>query len=369
VSRRPPSRHHDLEALGWDPFFDRQWQRLVAEEAEPDRLEPARIVAPGRGIHRALAAGGEVLARPAGRLRAEDVWPTVGDWVVLERHGERDGVIRHVLPRKSKLARKVPGARSEEQVLAANVDRVLLVMGLDEDFTPRRLERLAIVAREGGVEPVVVLTKADLVSADELAERVAAARAAAPGVPVFPVSVPAERGLEPLAALLVPAQTIALLGSSGVGKSTLLNRLVGRQVMKTAAVSAHDARGRHTTVHRELVLLDNGSLLIDNPGLREVQLWSEGGEGLEETFEDVEELAAACRFRDCTHQHEPGCAVRAALDAGTLDPARLAAYRALAAELAALERRRDEAAARRAGRQLSVLVRQAKKDKGERGKP
>lgn len=366
MSRRRPSRRHQLEALGWGPFFERHWQQAVAEEAEAERLEPARLVAPGRGIHRVLGAGGEVLARPAGRLRAEDVWPAVGDWLVLERLGERDGVIRQVLPRRSKLARKVPGARTEEQVLAANVDRVFLVMGLDEDFTPRRLERLTIVAREGGVEPVVVLTKADLVADDELAERVDQARAAAPGVPVFAVSVPAERGLEPLAACLVPAETIALLGSSGVGKSTLLNRLVGRQVMKTGAVSAHDSRGRHTTVHRELVLLDNGSLLIDNPGLREVQLWSEGGEGLEETFEDVEALAAACRFRDCTHQHEPGCAVRAAIDDGTLDPARLAAYRQLSAELEALERRRDEAAARRHGRAGSLLVRQAKKDKAER---
>lgn len=356
-----------LEALGWGAFFARHWRRAVAGEAEPDRLEPARVVAPGRGLHRVLTAGGEVLARPAGRLRSEEVWPTVGDWVVLERHGRRDGVLRAVLPRRTKLARKAPGARSEEQVLAANVDRVFLVMGLDEDFTPRRLERLAIVAREGGVEPVTVLTKADLVDDDELAARVEEARAAAPGVPVYPVSVPAERGLEPLAPYLVPAETIALVGSSGVGKSTLLNRLVGRQVMATGAVSAHDSRGRHTTVHRELVVLDNGSLLIDNPGLREVQLWSEGGPGLEETFEDVEALAAACRFRDCGHHHEPGCAIRQAIDDGTLDPARLAAYRDLAREIEALDRRRDEAAARKHGRAGSLAIRQAKKDKGGRG--
>lgn len=357
-----------LDALGWGGFFARHWRDAVADEADPGRLEPARLVAPGRGLHRVLAAGGEVLVRPAGRLRAEEVWPAVGDWVVLERHGERDGVLRGVLPRRTKLARKAPGARSEEQVLAANVDRVFLVMGLDEDFTPRRLERLAIVAREGGVEPIVVLTKADLTGGEELAARIEAARAAAPGVPVFAVSVPAERGLEPLATYLVPAETIALVGSSGVGKSTLLNRLVGRQVMATGAVSAHDARGRHTTVHRELVVLDNGSLLIDNPGLREVQLWSEGGAGLEETFEDVEALTAACRFRDCGHQQEPGCAVREAIEAGTLDPARLAAYRELGREIEALDRRRDEAAARKHGRAGSLAIRQAKKEKRARGK-
>lgn len=356
-----------LDALGWGGFFARHWQQAVADEADPQRLEPARLVAPGRGLHRVLTADGEVLARPAGRLRAEEVRPAVGDWVVLERFGERDGVLRQVLPRRTKLARKVPGARSEEQVLAANVDRVFLVMGLDQDFAPRRLERLAIVAREGGVEPVTVLTKADLADDDELAARVEEARAAAPGVPVFAVSVPDERGLEPLAAFLVPAETIALIGSSGVGKSTLLNRLVGRQVMATGAVSAHDSRGRHTTVHRELVVLDNGSLLIDNPGLREVQLWSESGEGLEETFEDVEALAAACRFRDCGHRQEPGCAVREAIEAGTLDPARLAAHRELAREIEALDRRRDEAAARRHGRQGSLAIRQAKKEKSGRG--
>lgn len=356
-----------LEALGWGRFFERHWREAAGGEAGA-ALEPGRVVAPGRGLHRVLTASGEILARPAGRLRAEDVWPTVGDWVAVERHGERDGVLRRVLPRKSKLARKVPGARSDEQVLAANVDRVFLVMGLDEDFAPRRLERLAVVAREGGVEPVTVLTKADLVDDETLAARVEEARAAAPGVPVFAVSVPAGRGLEPLAAYLVPGETIALLGSSGVGKSTLLNHLVGRRVMATGVVSAHDARGRHTTVHRELVVLDDGSLLIDNPGLREVQLWSESGEGLEETFEDVEALAAACRFRDCTHRQEPGCAVRRALDDGTLDPARLAAYRDLSHELEALGRRRDEAAARKHGRAGSLMVRQAKKDKADRGR-
>lgn len=359
-------RRPALDALGWNGFFERHWAEAVAGEADSSRLEPARVVAPGRGLHRVLTAAGELLARPAGRLRAEDVWPTVGDWVVVERLGERDGVLRRVLPRRTKLARKVPGLRSDEQVLAANVDHVFLVMGLDEDFTPRRLERLAIVAREGGVEPVTVLTKADLLDDVTLAARVEEARAAAAGVPVFAVSVPAERGLDPLAAYLAPAETIALLGSSGVGKSTLLNRLVGRRVMATGAVSAHDARGRHTTVHRELVVLDNGSLLIDNPGLREVQLWGDSGEGLEETFEDVEALAGACRFRDCTHRHEPGCAVRAALDDGTLDPARLAAYRELAGELEALDRRRDEAAARKHGRAGSLMVRQAKKDKADR---
>jgi ribosome biogenesis GTPase len=356
----------DLEALGWGPWFARRWGPLVADAPDAQRLEPARVIAPGRGLHRVLTAHGEVLARPAGRLRGEDVWPAVGDWVALERLGRRDGVIRQVLPRRSKLARKVPGARSEEQVLAANVDRVFLVMGLDDDFSQRRLERLAVVTREGGAEPVVVLSKADLLADDALAERIAEARAAAPGVPVFAVSVPSGRGLEPLAAYLVPTETIALLGSSGAGKSTLLNRLVGREVMATGAVRESDSRGRHTTVHRELVALPNGSLLIDNPGLREVQLWSEGGEGLEETFEDVEELAAACRFRDCTHEQEPGCALRAAIEAGILDPARLAAYRALAAEIEAMERRRDAAAARRHGRRGSLMIRQAKKEKAER---
>ncbi|HEX2163363.1 MAG TPA: ribosome small subunit-dependent GTPase A [Thermoanaerobaculia bacterium] len=357
----------DLRTFGWGPWLARRWEAAVADEGDAEKLVPGRIVAPGRGIHRVAVEGGELLARPAGRLRAEGVRPAVGDWVAVERLGARDGLIRRVLPRRTKLARKVPGARTEEQVLAADVDRVFLVMGLDGDFSPRRIERLAVVAREGGAEPVVVLTKADLVGDEELAARIDEVRAAAPGTPVFAVSVPAGRGLEPLAAFLVPGETIALLGSSGAGKSTLLNRLVGREVMATGAVREHDSRGRHTTVHRELVVLPNGSLLIDNPGLREVQLWTESGEGLEETFEDVEELAAACRFRNCTHRHEPGCAVREAIEQGRLDPARLEAYRELAREREALERRRDEATARKHGRAGSLMVRAAKKDKARRG--
>ncbi len=356
-----------LDEYGWTPSLARRFARATAAAEGAAALEPARVVAPGRGVHRVVAADGEVAARPAGRLRAAGEAPAVGDWVVLERLGESDGVIRAVLPRRTRLARKAAGARAEEQVLAANLDAVFLVMGLDGDFNPRRLERLAVVAWESGALPVVVLTKADLLPPPAVAEHREAAAAAAPGMPVFAVSAPAGEGLEPLAPFLAPRQTVVLVGSSGVGKSTLLNRLMGREVMRTAPVRADDDRGRHTTVHRELVRLPNGSLLIDSPGVREVGLWAEDGGGLEEAFDDLAELAAGCRFRDCGHGSEPGCAVRAAVEAGTLDPARLEAYRSLSAELDALERRRDTVAERRWGRQGALAIRRALAEKSRRG--
>jgi ribosome biogenesis GTPase len=355
-----------LEEYGWARFFARHFERLLAASEAPDRLEPGRVVAPGRGLHRVRVAGGEVRARPAGRLRAEGLHPAVGDWCALERLGEGDAVLWEVLPRRTRLARRAAGARTDEQVLAANVDTAFLVMGLDRDFNLRRLERLAVVAREGGVEPVVVLTKADLVPEAEAAAQRDAVREAAAGVPVFPTSAVTGEGLEPLAGWLAPGSTIALLGSSGAGKSTLLNALCGREVMKTGALRESDSRGRHTTVHRQLVRLPGGALLIDNPGLREVGLWTGSGEGIEETFEDLGALAAGCRFRDCSHRQEPGCAVREAIEGGGLDPARLEAWRELEAEAAALERRRDEAAARRWGRTGSLVIHQAKKDKAGR---
>jgi ribosome biogenesis GTPase len=211
-------------------------------------------------------------------------------------------------------------------------------MGLDGDFNPRRLERALVLAWESGASPVVLLNKADLT--DELASRRAEVEQVAPGVPVCVVAAKHGQGLEALAPWLVPGRTVALLGSSGVGKSTLVNRLLGREKQKTHEVRASDQRGRHTTSERELIALPGGVLLIDTPGLRELQLWSDGA-GFETAFEDVSALSTSCRFTDCGHGSEPGCAVRAAVDARRLDPARLASYLKLQAELRALERRED----------------------------
>lgn len=349
-----------LAAYGWSPAWAQRFAAALdaAPSLDRERCEPGRALTVIRHLARLAVADGEVEAFIPGKMRATAP-PVVGDWVVVERAAGVEPVVRAVLPRSATLSRKVAGARTREQVLAADVDTVFLVMGLDGDFNLRRLERLSVVVHQSGARPVVVLTKRDLLEEDAVAERRAQVAEVAPGVPVHAVSSPRREGLEPLRVYLAPGETVVLLGSSGAGKSTLLNTLVGEEVMRTGAVREGDDRGRHVTSHRELVRLPGGGLLVDGPGLREIQLWAgdDGAEGsaLEETFADVEELAAHCRFRDCTHGHEPGCAVRRAVDAGELDASRLDNYQSLQRELAALERRKDQLAQRRFERQRGKL--------------
>ncbi len=232
-----------------------------------------------------------------------------------------------------------PATERSRRCSPPNVDTVFLVVGLDADFNLRRLERTLVLAWESGAEPVVVLNKADL-AASALETRRAEVAGIAPGVPVIVLAAKHGEGLDALAPWLAAARTVALLGSSGVGKSTIVNRLLGREKQKTQDVREADQRGRHTTTHRELVALPGGALLVDTPGLREIQLWSEGA-GLEAAFDDVLSLARACRFRDCAHQGEPGCAVRAAVADGRLEPARLQSYLKLQAELRSIDVRED----------------------------
>jgi ribosome biogenesis GTPase len=259
----------------------------------------------------------------------------VGDWVALEtRVAEGRATIHAVLPRRSAFVRKAAGAAREVQVLAANIDTAFLVMGLDSDFNPRRLERALVLAWESGATPVVLLNKADL--CPDLGERQRTAEWADPGVPVHALSARRGQGLEALERYLQPGRTVALLGSSGAGKSTIANRLLGEERLRTAEVRPHDQRGRHTTSHRELFALPGGALLIDTPGLRELQLWATE-EGLADAFEDVDRLARSCRFRDCRHRGEPGCAVTAAVESGELSEERLRSHHKLAAELHHLE--------------------------------
>jgi ribosome biogenesis GTPase len=268
----------------------------------------------------------------------------IGDWVAFEP-GPAGGraIIHHVLPRKTKLSRKVAGARTEEQVVAANVDTVFLVMGLDGDFNLRRVERLLTLTWDGGALPVVVLNKADVTP--EADERRREVETVAPGVPVLLVSAIEKVGLEKLHSFLKVGETIALVGSSGVGKSTIINRLLGREAMRTREVRSKDDRGRHTTTHRQLFRLPGGGLLIDNPGIRELQMWG-SAEGLRGSFEDIDTLSVDCRFRDCSHSAEPGCAVREAVEKGSLPAERLANYHALERELHYLETKQDEGAQR-----------------------
>ena len=318
-----------LEELGWDADWASSFGQL-----QEDNLIAGRIAAQHRGACDVWTEDGELRARTAGRLFYEHEVgapvPAVGDWVALQ-----GTTITSILARRSAFLRKRAGFSSDEQVLAANVDTAFLLGGLDDDFSLRRLERYITTAWDSGAAPVVVLTKADLCA--DVAEAVLAVESVAIGVPVQPVSNVTGEGFELLAPHLRPGRTAVLLGSSGVGKSTLLNRLAGADLMRTAALAA-DGTGRHTTTHRELVRLPDGALVIDTPGLRELQFW-EGDLGA--AFEDIEELAGECRFRDCAHAREPGCAVLAAVDGGRLELDRLRSWRKFQRELEAIAARTD----------------------------
>jgi len=275
-------------------------------------------------------------------------FPAAGDWVAVSiRLPERAATIHHVLPRRTAFIRKAAGRGRVAQVVAANVDIAFLTLSLNDDLNIRRLERYLAAAHESGAKPEIVLTKADL---SPEAEAIRADVAASAGVPVHLVSARAGIGLEALRGVIKPGETAVLLGSSGVGKSTLVNALVGEERMATRAIREDDAKGRHTTTHREIVVLPGGGLLLDTPGMRELALW-DADEGVSATFEDVEALEAACRFSDCKHTSEPGCAVRAAIEAGELEPARWQNYLKLKGEIAH-ETRKEDPAARAAHKKL-----------------
>jgi ribosome biogenesis GTPase len=327
-----------LEELGWGPFFAEAWEPFAARD-----LVPARVVVTHVRDVRVRTATAERLAGLAGRLRlasrAPEERPAVGDWVALRpREGTGRTLVDAVLPRRTAFVRRAAGDHTVQQVLAANVDTVFLVMGLDRDYNPRRIERALVLAWESGAEPVIVLNKADL--CDDVEGRRAEVQSAAPGVPVCTLAAKRSEGLETLVPWLRRGRTVALLGSSGVGKSTIVNRLLGEERFRTREVRESDQRGRHTTTHRELVTIPGGGLLVDTPGLREIQLWATE-EGLATAFEDIERLSARCRFRDCAHEAEPNCAVRSAVEEGTLAPERLASFHKLRAELRSLEIRED----------------------------
>ena len=321
----------NLERLGWNDEIARAFE----DHTEPG-LTPGRVAVQHRGAWQVVTEEAERLVELTGRLHHEaghgDL-PVVGDWVAL-----RNGLIDAVLPRASKFSRKTPWTEVAEQVLVANVDVAFLVMGLDErDFNVRRLERYLTTAWEGGATPVIVLNKADLT--DDLDGRIAETETVAFGVPIHAVSAHTGVGVEDLRRHLAGERTAVLLGSSGVGKSSIINRLLGDERFKTADVRS-DGRGRHTTSHRELVPVRGGGVIIDTPGLRELQLW-ETDEGLDQAFVDVADLIASCRFSDCEHRTEPGCAVKAALADGSLSRERWDSFQKLQRELARLERKLD----------------------------
>jgi ribosome biogenesis GTPase / thiamine phosphate phosphatase len=327
-----------VKQWGWDEYFEALWK----EQSPAAGVIPARITAEHRDLYILAAADGEHQARLSGRFRHETSFrsdlPAVGDWVAIELlENSEKAVIHRLLPRRSKFSRKVPGRRVEEQVVAANLDTIFLVMGLDGDFNVRRIERYLVLSRASGAARVIVLTKSDLHA--DCGPFIAEAQAVASGAPVIIISNLTGSGFPVLEEHLVPGRTVALLGSSGAGKSSIINRLLGCEKQAVLPVRRNDSRGRHATTHRELFALPNGALMIDNPGLRELQLWET--EGLEASFPDIYSLAEACRFRDCRHEEETGCAVREALKDGRLPEEHFAGYVKLRKERAYLERKMD----------------------------
>jgi ribosome biogenesis GTPase len=350
----------DLQTLGWSAALSDALDKLSL----PD-VPAARVVRVDRASVQVLGVDGERTAHLPGRFREEGVQLAVGDWVACEPlvGPDRKAVVRALLPRRTVFTRKVAstgGRNTADQVVVANVDTLFLMSGLDRDFNVRRLERYIALTAECGAEPVVVLNKCDLAEARsvDVDRCVAMAELSAPGIAVHAVSATDGTGMPALERYLTSGATVALLGSSGVGKSTLVNRLSGDARMVIQESRQHDHRGRHTTSHRELLPLPGGASLIDTPGMRELALWAQG-DSVDEGFPDVMVAAAQCRFRDCSHQSEPGCGVWTAVERGELDAARVDAYDKLQREVAHLELKQNEQKRREKGRKLNALYTRA----------
>jgi len=328
----------NLEELGWNEFHEKHYNEMKTQDTFPARVAKAQ-----REKYWIYSSLGELKAEIKGKLRfnAESIsdFPVVGDWVVAEMRPEGNAaIIKGVLPRISKFSRKVAGPITDEQVLVANIDTVFLVSGLDSDYNIRRIERYLTIACESNSKPVIVLNKADMCT--DVQVKTAELESIAFGVPIVALSAIQKEGLEDLKKYIMEGTTIAFIGSSGVGKSTIINCLIGSEMLKVGAVRESDGRGRHITTRRELMLLPYGGIVIDNPGLREIQLWV-NEDALDKAFGDLREYAVQCKFRDCTHLNEPGCAVKKAIENGNLDSKRFQGYIKLKKELRYLATRKE----------------------------
>ena len=330
----------NTNTLGFTAYFEKQlieWNHIEKYK----EYVPARVTQEHKHMYRVLNEDGEWLAAVSGRYAyvafSNADYPAVGDWALIEKiPGENKAIIHELFKRKSYFSRKIAGQELEEQIVAANVDIVLLAMSLNEDFNLRRLERYLVAGWDSGATPVIVLTKADL--SNDIDWYIKEVESVALGVKIFVTSCYTGKGIAEVRELLKEGVTGVILGSSGAGKSSLTNALIGEGKMEVSSIREGDAKGRHTTTHRELIYLSNGSCIIDTPGMRELQLWNQV-EDLSTGFEDIMGLSLHCRYRDCTHKAEPGCAVIEAIDNGSLEKKRLQSYFKLQKEVAFIEKK------------------------------
>lgn len=322
-----------INDYGWDSYFEKEW-----ENYDNNRYKPGRVIADYGMTMRIVIDSGEIIAKKDIRLETME-HPAVGDWVTVERDSDIEiPTVKDILKRKTKFSRAAAGKEVKEQIIATNIDTVFLLQSLNDDFNLRRLERYLIAAWESGAIPVIVLTKLDC--CDDLASKLSQVYDIAMGVEVFAISSVTGEGICNLQQFFSYGKTVALLGSSGVGKSTLVNTLAGKEILRTQDIRDDDSKGRHTTTHREIVLFPTGGMIIDTPGMRELSLW-EANTGISEVFGDIEELICKCRFNDCSHGNEPGCAIRLALESGELSQKRWNNWLKLQRELEFLEAKKE----------------------------